>query len=489
MRKAFSPQQRFDGSTIDKVALNLNCRDEIIPILAALRYVYANATLRDAILRLIAADVNRKSRRNIGRRGFDDWQILVLAAVRLGCNLDYDKLQDLGEQHRALRQMMGIGDWDDKTSFNWRRVRNTICRLSDDTLAKISELIAKAGHEIDPEAVKQVRADSFVVDTNIHYPTDSSLILDGVTKIFALCFAISGELGLSGWRQREHLLRKIKAITLNISRISLRKSGPKRKHALEREYRKLFKRATKVLQRSKDLVIQADEYEIDILLQGKIAELSRFITLTEQVGDTAYRRVILNEKIPNADKLFSLFEPHTQLYRRGKASEPNQFGRLVLLYEDSAGFILHHYMMPREAQDADVAVKQTRIVQSRYDNQIETLSFDRGFYSADNDQALQELIDQLCLPKKSVAAFAEQQKNESVTFHNSRKRHPGVESAIGALQFGNGLERSRDRTEAGFRRYIALDILGRNLHALGKLILQSEARQSVAAFTRRKQAA
>ena len=284
-------------------------------------------------------------------------------------------------------------------------------------------------------------------------------------------------------------MRKIKAITLNISRISLRKSGPKRKLALEREYRKLFKRVTKVLQRSKDLVKQADEYEIDISLQAKIAELSHFVTLTEQVGDTAYRRVILNQKIPNADKIFSLFEPHTQLYRRGKASEPNQFGRLVLVFEDSAGFILHHYMMPRDAQDADVAVEQTRIVQSRYDNQIETLSFDRGFYSADNEKKLQECIDQLCLPKKSVAAFAEQQENESVTFHNSRKRHPGVESAIGALQFGNGLERSRDRTEAGFRRYIALGILGRNLHALGKLLLQSEARDSVAAFTQRKQAA
>ena len=284
-------------------------------------------------------------------------------------------------------------------------------------------------------------------------------------------------------------MRKIKAITLNISRISLRKSGPKRKLALEREYRKLFKRVTKVLQRSKDLVKQADEYEIDISLQAKIAELSHFVTLTEQVGDTAYRRVILNQKIPNADKIFSLFEPHTQLYRRGKASEPNQFGRLVLVFEDSAGFILHHYMMPRDAQDADVAVEQTRIVQSRYDNQIETLSFDRGFYSADNEQQLQELIDQPCLPKKGVAAFAEQQKTDSVTFHNSRKRHPGVESAIGALQFGNGLERSRDRTEAGFRRYIALGILGRNLHALGKLLLQSEARDSVAAFTQRKQAA
>lgn len=488
MRKPFSPQQRLDCSTIENVQLNIECRDEIVPILVALRYIYSSPDLRDAILQLIAQDVNGESRRDIGREGLDDWQILVLAAVRLGCsNLGYDKLQDLAEQHRALRHVMGIGDWDDKTSFNWRRVRNTLCRLSAETVANISQLIAIEGHEIDPEAVKKVRADSFVADTNIHYPTDSSLILDGVQKLFALCFAISKELNLTGWRQHEHLLRKIKAITIAISRISGHKE-PKRKNELQREYRKLFKRVSKVLQRAKDLVKQADEYEAALPVIGKIAELSHFIALTEQVGDVAYRRVILGEDVPNSEKIFSLFETHTQLYRRGKASEPNQFGRLVLVYEDSAGFILHHYVMPRDAQDADVAVEQTRIVQSQYNGQIEELSFDRGFYSDENEQELQELIDHLCLPKKHAAAFAEQKKTETVKFHNSRKRHPGVESAIGALQFGNGLERCRDRTEQGFCRYIALGILGRNMHVLGKLLLQNESPHSESATTRRKRA-
>lgn len=488
MRKPFSPQRRFDCSTIENVELNIECRDEIVPILVALRYIHSRPDLRDAILQLVARDVNRESRRDIGREGLDDWQILVLAAVRLGCNLNYDKLQDLAEQHRALRHTMGVGDWNDQTSFNWRRIRNTLCRLSAETMSNISQLIGMAGHEIDPEAVKRVRADSFVADTNIHYPTDSSLILDGVQKIFALCFAISQELDLTGWRQREHLLRKIKSIAIAISRISGHKE-PKRKKELQREYQKLFKRASQVLQRARELVKLAHEYEVDFSVLGKITELSRFIALTEQVGDTAYRRVILEEDVPNSEKIFSLFETHTQLYRRGKASEPNQFGRLVLVYEDSAGFILHHYVMPRDAQDADIAVEQTRIVQDRYNGQIEELSLDRGFYSDENEKQLQELVDHPCVPKKHAAAFAEQKKTETVTFHNSRKRHPGIESAIGALQFGNGLERCRDRTEQGFCRYIALGILGRNLHVLGKLLLQNESPHSEAAATRRKQAA
>ena len=113
MRKSFSVQQRLDCNAIENVQLNLDCRDEIIPILTSLQHIYSKPQGRDAILALIAQDVNSDSRRDIGRRGFDDWQIVVLAAVRLGCNLDYDRLQDLAEQHRALRHIMGIGDFTD----------------------------------------------------------------------------------------------------------------------------------------------------------------------------------------------------------------------------------------------------------------------------------------------------------------------------------------------------------------------------------------
>ena len=119
MRKAFSPQQRLDCRRISEVELNLNCRDEIIPILAGLQHIDSQPRLRDE---LVARDVNEHSRSDRGREGLDDWHMIVLAAIRLGCNLDYDKLQDLAEQHRTLRQIMGIGDWQKQIDFNWRRI-------------------------------------------------------------------------------------------------------------------------------------------------------------------------------------------------------------------------------------------------------------------------------------------------------------------------------------------------------------------------------
>lgn len=484
MRKPFSDQGRFDVEGIGNVQLNLNCRDEIIPILSALQYIYSKPELRDSILKLVAKDINRDTRRDVGREGLDDWSILVLAAVRLGCNLTYDKLHDLAEQHRALRQLMGIGDWDSKTSFNWRRIRNTLCRLSPETIDEISHLIVAEGHTIEPQAAEKVRADSFVIETNIHHPTESGLIYDGVQKIIEFAVTIATVMGLPGWRQHEHLLKQIKSLHRAIA-ISSRSKKPGAKKKREKLYRQLLKRAGKITRRAERLVSEAKTLNADIMTVAQIASVEIYVERTKQVMNTAFRRVVLGESVPNSDKLFSIFETHTQLYRRGKVAQPNQFGRLVMVYEDASGFITHHYLLDRDQQDRDVVVEQTRIVQTRHGGEIKEASFDRGFYSEENETMLQEIIEHPCLPKTHPKAFAEQLKEASVRFRKARQRHSGIESAIGALQSGNGLKRCRDRSELGFRRYLSLAVLGRNLHVLGKLLIQQRMPDSKAAETRR----
>jgi transposase, IS5 family len=169
VRKHYQQQYRFDNSPIANVTLNLECRDEIVPILLG-QHLYNIAKLRRKVVQLVANDLNENSRRDVGRPGMDDWQVVVLAAVRLGCNLDYDKLQDQVENHRALRGIMGIGDWEATDGFTFRRIRDTLCPIKPSTLSKINELVVQAGHAIAPHAATSVRGDSFVVETNIHYP-------------------------------------------------------------------------------------------------------------------------------------------------------------------------------------------------------------------------------------------------------------------------------------------------------------------------------
>ena len=110
-------------------------------------------------------------------------------------------------------------------------------------------------------------------------------------------------------------------------------------------------------------------------------ELETFLQRTRHVCDLARRRVLQGETIPNSEKLFSIFETHTQLYKRGKAGEPVQFGRLVLVFEDGAGFITHYHVLPRDEGDRDVVVEQTRVAQKRHRGKIRRASFDRGFHS------------------------------------------------------------------------------------------------------------
>jgi IS5 family transposase len=487
MRQHYESQRRFDCSPIAQVPLNWECRDEIIPVLAGLQHVYTDQKLRNKVVKLVAGDLNPDTRRDVGRKGMDDWQVVVLAAIRLGCNLDYDKLQDQAENHNALRGILGIGGWEDTDGFTARCIRDTLCQLKPETIAKLNSVIVSCGQELHGDASQSVRADSFVVETNIHYPTESSLIWDGIRTFVPLCVKLSDELGLAGWRQSKHLSKKIKDLARTISRISASKS-PRKKGALESTYSDLLDRAGLLIERAKTLQETAQIEGKTVEVMALASELLTWIELTERVCETARRRVLLGEKVPNCEKLFSLFETHTQLYRRGKAGEPNQFGRLVLIFEDGAGFISHYHLMDRESQDADVVVEQTRQAQKKHRGEIDTASFDRGFYSAENETELTKIVDHVCVPPRHPAQYAKRLSEASVEFHQARQRHSGIESAVGALQSGNGLKRCRDHSELGFERYFGLAVLGRNIHVLGKLLIARRKETAASARSKRKAA-
>ena len=410
MRKAFEGQRRLDSAAVHRVQLNPNCRDEIVPVLRALQHLYGQPQVRDAILRKVAADVNPDSSNQHGRPGIDYWSIVVLAGVRLGCNLDYDKLQDLAEQHRALRQIMGIGDWEDEEPLDWRRIRDNLTLLYPETIEEISHAIVAEGHKLVPEAIETVRADSFVAETNIHYPTESSLIRDGLRKILSLCATLAVLVGTGGWRQHQHLYRKAKRLARQIDRIAARK-GHGYQQRLKKLYRELLGLADRVVSPAEELCkcvqkrVKAD-YEV-LALEG---EIQVFLERTRHVCNTARRRVLQGETVANSEKIFSIFETHTQLYMRGKPAEPVQFGRQILVYEDGTGFVTHAYLLPRDKDDHDVVVEQTRKLQSRLGGRIRRASFDRGFHSPENQSALAKIIAHTCLPMPGANPSVQQER-------------------------------------------------------------------------------
>jgi IS5 family transposase len=489
------PEQRLDCLPISKVTLNLNCRDEIIPILRGLQHLYANASLRRELLTLVGKDVNQNTSRKRGRRGLNYWEVAVLASVRLGCNLDYDKLQDLAENHRRLRQIMGLGDWqEEEVDFDWRRIEDNVIKLRPTTVKKINELIVRAGHALQPQAMASVRGDSFVVETNIHYPTESSLIGDGLRKVVTLAAALAALHGQAGWRQHRHVLKIVKKIVRDISR----EARAKRKGAdrLKPGYSRLLDLAKDLLERARQL-LQALALCVEVPVGAELGkgvgggeqELLHYLQLTEQVCGTARRRVLLGETVANEEKLFSIFEPHTELIQRGKQPNPIQFGHKVLVIEDAAGFICDYQVMGKGVLDQDVVVPVMTQLQKRMGGKIERASFDRAFPTPDNQEKLAGIVRHPCIPQKGEHRGREQHEAATVEFRQGRRHHPGVESAIGALQVGNGQKRCRDRSERGYERYVGLGILGRNLHVLGKLLLaQDDATCQAAKSKRKKQA-
>jgi transposase, IS5 family len=477
MRTAL-PQPSLDLVPITAVPLNTQCRDEMVPILAGLQAIYADPATRDGILDLVAKDVNPTASATRGRPGLLYWQILVLAAVRQGCNLNYDRLQNLAEEHNTLRRIMGIGTWEDdlppaERNLDWRRLRDNVCLVRPETLDPINTAVVQLGHRLVPDAPEQVRGDSFVVDTNIHYPTDAHVLVDGLRKITQLALALAVLLGLPGWRQGRHLQRRFKKqLRLINTACKSKKAGADARR--RQAYQPLLKLARRVLRRARKLLAQARGTTALIPLDegtARLKELEHYVDLTERVAENGRRRVVLGETVPNGEKIFSVFEPHTELVNRGKTPQAIQFGRRVLTIEDRAGFIVHYDVIERGQQDADIAEPMLQKAQQKCANRIKAASFDRGFHSPANQQKLAKVVASPCVPVRGHRQAERQQAEATEEFQQQRRWHPGVESLIHGLQAGNGLNRCRDRSEPGLKRYVGLAVLGRNLHVLGKVLL------------------
>lgn len=490
MRIPHRKQQYLGCPAVTQVVLNANCRDRMIPILRGLQHIYSRPQLRQQALDLIARDVLGDADPDDGRPGLTLWQILVLASVRLGCNFTYDHLQDLAENHSNLRDIMQVMQgWEDE-SFDFRRIRENICRVRPETIEVINHLIVDEGHRLDPSASEAVRGDSFVAETNIHYPTESSLILDGLRKILTMAPELAGLLGRLGWRQHKSLWKKAKRAGRQIRRV--KKDNSNYQVCLQSGYGELLRIADMVLSQTQELLddaVQNEPQGPEVLATGEatflLEELVYWHAATTHVCSTAWRRVMEGETVPNCDKLFSLFEPDSELIKRGKASQPIEYGHKVFVIEDALGFICHYTILPLATDDRDILIPEFKSLYHRLHGRIESASFDRGFHSPENQKQLAELIAHPCLPKPGVKQAADQDAQCSVQFRQARQRHPGIESAIGALQSGNALAKCRDHSQVGYARYIGLGVLGRNLLILGKLLLAQEHPDCLAAASLR----
>lgn len=475
MRKDFDRQLKLDVPPLDQIDFDPTSRHELEAILMALKHIYDSKPAVQSILRLIARDVGDAA---LGCEGLAYWEILVLAAVRLGGDLDYDALADLATNHRKLRALMGVGDWQTK-KYARSTIHDNVKKLQPETLRAISRVIVGLGHKLEPKAIERVRGDSFVVQTNIHYPTDANLIVDGVRTVLRLSSHLGRALSLRTYQHWRTTLRAVKRLHRQIQKVAATTKGSKADKAekLKPIYDSLIAKAMDIVLQALDFKEKADPAKIrnrktQKQVEKLVAELTYCIGITTYVALLAERRVLDGETIAHDEKIFSIFEPHTELINRGKLPFPIEFGHRVFIVEDQVGFINDYQIMARGLTDEKVIVAMITALQKRVHHRIQVASFDKGCWSPENLKALEKIVDVVCLPKKGRLDVAAKLREGSTAFRRTRRWHPGVESAIHGLVASNGLAVCRDRGQEGYERYVALGVLGRNLHTLGRILLK-----------------
>lgn len=304
------------------------------------------------------------------------------------------------------------------------------------------------------------------------------------------------DMGLSDWRQHGHNLRKAKRLFRKAQQIKRSTSKDDKKkaqqEALIKEAHQTYlsvvsgylDKADKTMQSV--TALSSGSPDGGLTLAIALNELEKYIAHGRRQIDQIARRVIQGEEIPHDEKVFSIFEEHTEWISKGKAGVPVELGLKVCVLEDQYGFILHHRVMEKETDDK-VAVTMVKEAKERH-NTLTQCSFDKGFHSPENQKDLRELLDLVVLPKKGKLSKSEKAVEHTEGFIQARRQHSAVESAINALEV-HGLDRCLDHGISGFKRYVALAVVARNIQKLGAILREQEKKEEKKREKRLKKAA
>lgn len=237
MRKIIDMQLVFGQVDISQIEFDPKSRDDIPQLLRGLQHIYTHRETRDEIFQILEKNIAPNVDKNNGRPGMDLWKILVMGTLRLNLNLDYDRLHYMVNYDSLIRQMLGHGLFDQKDLYNIQTLKDNIVLLTPEVLDKINQVVVNCGHKLvkkkDHTSLKG-RCDSFVVETNVHYPTDTNLLYDATRKVISLTADLCKKFKISGWRQSKYYVKKVKKLLRKLQKLkrsSSKDENKKRKRA------------------------------------------------------------------------------------------------------------------------------------------------------------------------------------------------------------------------------------------------------------------
>jgi transposase, IS5 family len=437
---------------------------------------YADGVLDDpqivaAVYEALAQRCPQSRRR--GRRGTPAEVVLRLLLLKHIRNWSYDVLEREVRANLVYRDFTRVGGSkmpDAKTMGRWG------VALGPAVVKQIHERmvqIAQAGGVVPGQ---RMRIDTTVVETNIHYPTDSTLLGDGVRVLTRAMQRISKIAGTVGAKLRDRS-RSVKFRLLEIARAARSKVPDRTKMA--QAYGKLLDATARVVGQAKRFageieegVKQAADARNQAVLEGLRAKLDTMVPLVRQVMRQTRARVLAGDTHAEG-KIVSVFEPATEIIRKGKAGKPTEFGKMVKLQEAENQIIVEYEVYDRRPSDADLLIPAITLHETRLGRTPRLVAADAAFYSGKNEAAAKAKgVKRICIPNRASKSPARQREQKKRWFRKGQRWRTGCEGRISVIKRRHGLSRSRYKGELGIKRWVGLGVIADNLitisHALTK---------------------
>lgn len=476
MRQRFEQQTTIGITSISEVKFPLRSRDELPPVLKALQYIFVTPEINEKVFSLLEKKVCA-GKKNTGRPGMDLWHVLVLAVVRHTLDTNWDRLEHLANYDLLIRRMLGVSAETFgllEKEFCYQTIIDNVSLIDEQLLHDINVLVVAHGQNLlkkkEGEALR-LKTDSYVLQTNVHFPTDLNLLWDALRKGLDTVEKIQHETDLQGWRKIKLIRRSVKSIFRKASQQVFRGKNEKQKKQTLREY---LNKANGLVQRFSGILSNPPSGENPQKILGLLIELQQYNLYVKKMSDLAERRLIKGETIEASEKIYSIFEPHTEWIQKGKLFPSVELGHLLLLTTDQYQFIVDYKVMENE-KDATQVESLTERLQTKFSGRkIYSHSFDKGFFSKNNYESLKQAqVENIILPKRGKLNTEEKERESNKTFKALRNAHSAVESNINMLEH-HGLNRCADKGLHGYKRYVGLSVLAYNLHILGNHLIAVE---------------
>jgi IS5 family transposase len=430
-----------------------------------------HAGLVDGVRRDLLRGLKRPT---TGRRGLTAAQTLRSLILMRVKNWDYRELRERITDGYTLRSF---------THFESQRVpkhdafNRAVNRLTPATLQAVNDAVVHAAVALGVEDGTKLRVDTTVTETDIHHPTDSTLLWDTVRVVTRLVRQLDDLVpaGVGPFTVRTRAARRRMA--------EIQRMTAKERHTQQvPTYRALIGITERVVAEARAVVARVQAPRGDVLSGATVAALKQQITSYCDLGDRVLsqtrRRVLQGEQVPTAEKVYSIFEPHTDLIKRGKERKPIEFGHKVFLAESGHGLITQYQVLTGNPADQDhVTPSLTRHAQI-FHQAPDLYSSDRGFFNASNLDACRTAgVKLTCIPQSGGKRSAEREAFEkSPAFKRGQRFRAGIEGRISVLFRGRGMKRALVEGREHFELLVGAAVLANNLMVIAELLRRPRAR-------------